>query len=89
MKKRVGIVTEEEKREIQHIFERRNGLNELAKVIVVSNNDLYEKLIKDMGETQQKFQTWWDKMYIKYQWERNERGNWEIDFNTNEVFLVY
>ena len=32
IKKVVGQVTPEEKNEIQQLFERRNGLNELAKI---------------------------------------------------------
>ena len=36
-RKLVGQVTPEEKNEIQSLFERRNGLNELAKVITADN----------------------------------------------------
>lgn len=89
MKKLVGQVTEEEKREIQQLFERQNGLNELAKILTTGNSDLYEKLVKDMGETKQKFQNWWNKMSTQYQWESHENGNWEIDFNTNDIYLVF
>ena len=55
-KKVVGQVTEEEKNEIQALFERRNGLNELAKIFTSDNAELYERLVKDMGETGTKFQ---------------------------------
>ena len=88
-KKVVGSVTVEEKNEIQALFERRNGLNELAKILTVENNELYEKLIKDMGETGTKFQFWWNRMSAKYQWESVDGGNWEIDFDTCEIYLVY
>ena len=87
-KKLVGQVTPEEKNEIQTLFERRNGLNELAKIITADNVELYEKLVKDMGETGTKFQNWWDRMSQKYNWESVEGGNWEINFDTNEIFLV-
>lgn len=87
-KKIVGQVTTDEKNEIQTLFERRNGLNELAKIITVDNNELYEKLIKDLGETNSKFQNWWSRMGDKYQWESVEGGNWEIDFETCNIFLV-
>lgn len=89
MKKRVGQVTIDEKNEILHLFERRNGLNELAKILTADNSGLYERLIKDMGETSTSFQRWWDRMAEKYQWERIDGGNWEIDFDTCEIFLVY
>ena len=75
IKKLVGQVTPEEKNEIQTLFERRNGLNELAKILTADNAELYEKLVKDMGETGSKFQGWWDKMAEKYQWESAENGN--------------
>lgn len=68
-RKLIGQVTVEEKNEIQAIFERKNGLNELAQIISVDNKELYEKLVKDLGETSTKFQSWWDKMSQKYNWE--------------------
>ena len=88
MKKLVGQVTPEEKNEIQTLFERRNGLNELAKILTADNTELYEKLVKDLGETGSKFQNWWDSMAQKYKWESAENGNWEINFETCEIFLV-
>lgn len=88
MKKIVGIVTIEEKNEIQMLFERRNGLNELAKILTPENGTLYERLVKDMGETGLKFQSWWDRMGEKYQWESTPNGTWEIDFNTCDIYLV-
>lgn len=87
-KKTVGHVTEEEKNEIQALFERRNGLNELAKILSPDNAELYERLVKDLGETTTRFQQWWDNMSSKYQWEASENGNWEINFQTNEIILV-
>ena len=88
MKKKVGQVTPEEKNEIQTLFERRNGLTELAKIVTSDNDELYEKLVKDMGETGTKFQSWGDSMARKYQWESAADGNWEINFDTCEIYLV-
>ena len=84
----VGKVTEEEKNEIQQLFERRNGLNELAKRLTADNTDLYEKLVSDLGETGRRFQSWWDRMSVKYQWESIKGGNWEINFDTCDIYLV-
>ena len=89
MKKLVGKVTVEEKNEILALFERRNGLYELAKILTADNDVLYNKLIKDMGETNTKFQNWWDTMSQKYQWESTENGHWEINFDTCEIYLNY
>lgn len=62
MKKIVGTVTNEEKNEILRLFERRNGLNELALILTAENDALYEKLVNDLGETGTKFQNWWARM---------------------------
>ena len=88
IRKVVGQVTIEERNEIQQLFERRNGLNELAKILTADNHELYEKLVKDMGETGTKFQSWWDRMGEKYQWESIDGGNWEINFDTCNIYLV-
>lgn len=88
MNKVVGKVTEQERDEIQALFERRNGLNELAKILTVDNNELYERLIKDLSATTSRFQNWWDTMSKKYHWESAENGNWEIDFNDCSIYLV-
>lgn len=88
IKKLVGQVTPEERNEIQTLFERRNGLNELAKILTADNSELYEKLVKDLGDTGTKFQGWWDSMAEKYKWESAEDGNWEINFETCEIYLV-
>ena len=87
-RKLVGQVTVEEKNEIQALFERRNGLNELSQILTVENEALYEKLVKDLGETGAKFQNWWNRMGEKYNWESVEGGNWEIDFETCNIYLV-
>lgn len=84
----MGQVTVEEKKEIQQLFERRNGLNELARIVTTDNSELYEKLVKDLGETGTRFQQWWDRMAQKYNWESCDNGNWEIDFDTCDIYLV-
>ena len=88
-RKLVGQVTAEQKNEIQTLFERRNGLNELARIITADNLELYEKLVTDLGETSTKFQNWWNRMSEKYHWESVEGGSWEIDFDTCQIYLVY
>lgn len=88
MKKDVGHVTEQERDEIQSLFERRNGLVELAQILTADKTELYERLIKDMGETSTKFQQWWNRMGDKYQWDSTDNGSWEIDFNDCTIYLV-
>lgn len=86
-RKHVGKVTAEERDQIQALFERKNGLAELAKIISADNSELYEKLVGDMGHTQTLFQRWWDDMAAKYQWESSRNGQWQIDFSTCDIYL--
>ena len=79
----------EERDEIKRLFERRNGLEELARIVTADNNDLYEKVVKDLGETKVNFQSWWDRMSTKYQWESSAGGYWEIDFESCEITIVF
>jgi len=87
MKELVGQVTQEEKETIKSLFERKNGLTELSKILMPENELLYEKLVKDMGETSIKFQNWWDEMSNKYGWESKKKYAWEIDFDTCSIYL--
>ena len=86
-RKLVGKVTTEERDDIQALFERKNGLSELAKIIPAHNQELYERLVGDMGKTQTRFQKWWDDMSAKYKWESSRNGQWEIDFTTCDIYL--
>lgn len=87
MRKLVGKVTTEERDEIQKLFERKNGLTELIKIISVSDKELYEHIVEDLGQTSTKSQAWWNKMQQHYQWESHDNGNWEIVFDTCEIYL--
>lgn len=86
-KKEIGRVSEKERDEIKDLFDRRNGLAELAKILTVDNGDLYERLVRDLAETSQKFNQWWDDMAAKYSWETIENGHWEIDFDDCIIYL--
>lgn len=88
LRKIVGQVSQEEVKEIQLLFERKNGLLELAKIVTNDNVELYEKLVRDMGETNMKFQAWWDEKAKEYGWESHQKGNWEVNFQTGDITLI-
>lgn len=85
---RIGEVSEKEKDQIYELYLHRSGLMELAQILPVDNPALYNKVIRDLGNTNLRFQEWWDKVAIKYQWPAVEDGKWRIDFKTCEVFLL-
>lgn len=89
----VGKVTPKERDDILALFERKNGLIELAHSLaetddeVLKNSYFYEKLVADMGKTAANYQQWWDKRVTQYQWDNVCGYVWEINFDTCQVFL--
>ena len=88
VKKKVGIVTLEERDEIQKLYKRHSGLVDLAKIVSADNVEFYEKVVCDLGETNTKFHDWWNKKGEKYNWESAENGRWQINFETCEIYFV-
>lgn len=88
MKKLVGKVTEDERDEIRGLYGRKNGLNDIIKIVAADNDAIYQKIVADIADTTLKFQQWWNRMYEKYNWENVEGGNWEIDFETCDIYLI-
>ncbi len=87
-KKSVGFVTPQQRDEIQALYERKNSLKELFLIVGSDNTDLYERVVKDMAETQKRFDLWWSKMAEEYKWEGVSAASWEIDLKTGEIFLI-
>jgi len=89
----VGKVTEDEKREIRRLYERRCALKELYITLAspyLSEEErkvLYEKICDDMERTISQYDDWWRQMPEKYSWKRMENGCWTVNFETNEVYL--
>lgn len=92
MREMVGCVTKEEKERIESLYLRKNALRELLLTVKRASEDekdeLYEKIVRDMGQTQMKFEAWWKEMREKYQWKSSDSGHWEINFETCEVYLA-
>jgi CXXX repeat modification system protein len=84
-------LTAGERDEIRGVFESKNGLVELFKSLTDVDKEatgrLYDKLLKDMADTTSKYQGWFDAMSEKYKWENIQGYNWEINFDTCEVYL--
>ena len=92
--KPVGRVTPDERDEIRELFLRKSALTELflslSKLDAASlaASPLYDKIIHDMGDVTVRFQTWWENKAKQYGWEGRSGGNWNIDFETCEIYLV-
>ncbi|MBO5800003.1 MAG: CXXX repeat peptide modification system protein [Paludibacteraceae bacterium] len=85
MNRLIGTVSEEEKNEIQLLFERKKALNELS-CLISQEDELYSKLQEDKKETSEKYQKWWTEMSQKYNWGNGENSELFIDFESNKVY---
>ncbi|OFK81142.1 CXXX repeat peptide modification system protein [Peptoniphilus sp. HMSC062D09] len=87
--KKVGMVTDKEKDEIEELYDKKIAIEKLLSLATSNNNnELYGKAIEDYTKVNKKFDEWWAKMGEKYQWQGNENGQWSINFDTCEVFLI-
>ena len=85
--KKVGKVTVLESNKLFSIFKHLSALEELEKIISI-NDEAYDRFQTDLQTTRQKFQQWWNEMSSAYKWETSKPGNWEINFDTCEIFIV-
>jgi CXXX repeat modification system protein len=93
LKENIGSVSEGEKDQIKKLYERKLALNEL--LLSLENpslqeeqkQNIYNKLVEDMGRTKTSFDKWWQDMSIKYKFKSINGGQWMIDFDTNQVFV--
>jgi CXXX repeat modification system protein len=95
-REKVGFVNEDEKKEMMRIYERGIALKELLPELSNPLSDfeqkekdiMYERIIKDTAETKLKLEAFWQELAQKYKWTGNENGYWQIDFETDEIYLV-
>lgn len=86
--KKVGVVSNEEAKTIYTLFMRKKALDELTLISSSFSNDLKRKLETDILETSQKFDMWWQEIEHKYSLESQPDCQWEIDFETHEIYLI-
>lgn len=90
---KVGMVTEKEKHEILLLYERKTALVELELTLdnpwlsESERNELSIKLEADRRRTSKSYDSWWYNMGEKYNWKTKEKNEWQINFETNEVFF--
>jgi CXXX repeat modification system protein len=86
-------LSKDEKEEIYNIFIRKTALAELLsgygnlKASGVDVNELYERVLKDMGATMEKYNLWFEAKKSQYKWETQQGYKYSINFLNNEVLL--
>lgn len=92
MCKEIININEEERDEIEALNGRKYSLNSLIGTLVDSEleiderNWFYEKLVKDIKRTDDKFEMWWDKVSIKYNLDKTQLDNYYVDFDAKCIY---
>jgi CXXX repeat modification system protein len=88
---KVGTITPEERDEIKRLYERKNALVELFKTLSDVDKEetakLYHKIVEDMTETSAQYHKWFETNSQKYNWKNIPGYQWNVNFETCEVFL--
>jgi CXXX repeat modification system protein len=93
LKEKVGAVTENEKKAILRLYERKSALKELYLTLTSpyltgeERKTLYEMIVDDLEKAISQYEDWWREMPTKYNWKSIESGCWTINFETNEIYL--
>ena len=88
MDKIVGNVGKREKNEIIDICEKKMSLDNLVLITKDQDEKLYNKAIDALKDVKQEYDGWWSRMVEKYNFEGDENGHWEVNFQTGQVILV-
>jgi len=92
----LGKITEIEKRDITQLMGRKGALEDLfivlgrqAEIGVEANTaQLYERIVNDMQQVKSEISDWWITVSTSHSWEYGPSNVWNINFDTDEVFLV-
>jgi len=49
--------------------------------------DMYERLVKDIADTNQKIRLWWTRMIQKYELEKYSQDKLYVDFVSSQIEL--
>ncbi|QNU67170.1 CXXX repeat peptide modification system protein [Ruminiclostridium herbifermentans] len=93
MKEFIGKVTEEEKNEMLNLHKKKMGLEELPSRLDsiglsdITKNIVLEKIILESQKVKADVQAWWNRMFEKYNWKKEEGKACHINFETREIFF--
>ena len=90
MSKILTKLKKEEIDEIENYSERMNSLKALALAfdeVFSKKCDMYERLIKDISDTNQNIRLWWTRMIQKYELGKYSQDKLYVDFVSGQIEL--
>lgn len=90
MIQKIGQITADECNEIRQLNLRKETLEELFVSLTKSNqenSEMYHRIIEDISNTKLLISKWWKQASTKYLWTSTPDGKWQINYDSQEVFL--
>lgn len=85
MRKVIAILTESEKEEILELYEKKQAMENLHKIISMEKDPLlFQTLERDYLELIADYNAWWNQQSDKKVWEK---GHLFVDFYSREVVM--
>lgn len=92
----IAFITEEEKKEILKVHERRIALSELQHsldntMLILSldeKREINKKIAADRIKTENMLNGKWVNLAQKYLWNYGEDWHWSLDFKTNQMTIA-
>ncbi|MBV4438641.1 CXXX repeat peptide modification system protein [Clostridium tyrobutyricum] len=91
-KKILATITEYERDTIEQLYEKISSLKSLIislsekKLKSDEQNFFYKKILNDWYTTNKKYTYWWQKIYKKYNFSKENIGKLYIDFENMEIY---
>ena len=85
--KEVGILTQEESKNLEELLEKKISLENLLKISSESQ-EIYKKVNRDYKKIVEEYEKWWRDTSDKYIWESTDNSFRSIDFKSRKVYLV-
>jgi CXXX repeat modification system protein len=79
----IWTLSEEDKKIIEELYEKKVALENLIRIVDPGNEKLYQKMIEDYSKVTAKFNNWWQTTSRLYNWVGQ---TWSVDFTTGNVF---
>ncbi len=82
-----------EAEQIRKIFQRKTALLELMPTIKSpmdkqSLDYLYEKVVNDLQQTNQKMREWWNDLSKTHGWDYGDGYSWTVNFHNQEIMIT-
>lgn len=88
MKTAIATINTDETNDIRYICRKKKELERLSSLIQSSDEALLARYASDLQKCENEYNVWWLNISQKYRLKEMPGCKWQIDFQTNIVYLL-